>query len=106
VLCGTYRLTLHRDHIVPIWRGGPDEPSNEQYICANCHEDKNRADMLGYRHAPEIIARIADAARGRVTPPEVRAKIAAALRGRRPSPLTRLRMSQSQTARWKERRWA
>jgi hypothetical protein len=40
--CGTWRETLHKDHIVPRWRGGVDEPSNWQYLCANCHEDKTR----------------------------------------------------------------
>ena len=45
--CGTIRFRLHRDHIVPRWKGGPDESSNIQYLCANCHEDKTCEDMKG-----------------------------------------------------------
>ena len=39
-LCGVYRKQLQRDHIIPKHLGGLHEPSNFQYICANCHEDK------------------------------------------------------------------
>lgn len=39
-ICGTYRETLHRDHIKPKWAGGNNNPENIQLICANCHEDK------------------------------------------------------------------
>jgi 5-methylcytosine-specific restriction endonuclease McrA len=39
--CNTYRESLHRDHIRPKYLGGSDDPSNIQYLCANCHEDKS-----------------------------------------------------------------
>jgi len=106
-LCGTYRRTLHRDHIEPLWKGGPDTPENVQLICANCHEDKNRIDMLGYRHAPETLARMAAAQLGRRHSAETKAKIAAALTGRRLSPLTKWRMSQGHLqSRAAQARWA
>lgn len=53
--CGTWRQTLHRDHITPKWKARLlnwakeiiDATENLQYICANCHEDKTRNDMKG-----------------------------------------------------------
>jgi 5-methylcytosine-specific restriction enzyme A len=45
--CGTIRRSLHRDHIVPRWKGGTDDPENIQWLCANCHEDKTRYDLVG-----------------------------------------------------------
>src|SRR6266581_2747923 len=45
--CGTWRLRLHRDHIIPRWKGGTNTSENIQYLCANCHEDKTREDMIG-----------------------------------------------------------
>lgn len=45
--CGTQRRSLHRDHIVPKWKGGNDDDSNIQFLCANCHEDKTRIDLKG-----------------------------------------------------------
>jgi 5-methylcytosine-specific restriction endonuclease McrA len=47
LLCGTWRRSLHRDHIIPKFKGGGDEPENIQLICANCHEDKTVADLTG-----------------------------------------------------------
>jgi hypothetical protein len=44
--CGIYRWTLHRDHIEPVALGGSDDEENIQYICANCHEDKTREDII------------------------------------------------------------
>jgi len=99
-LCGTFRRTLHRDHRIPRWKGGPNSDDNIQLICANCHEDKNRDDMLGYRHPPEVLRRIAELATGRTQSPETRAKIALALTGRTISPLARERMSAAQRRRY------
>lgn len=33
-----------RDHIVPLAEGGPDDPTNEQGLCARCHEVKRKAE--------------------------------------------------------------
>ena len=43
--CGTFRKSLHRDHIKPKMLVGSDKPSNIQYLCANCHEDKSVAQL-------------------------------------------------------------
>lgn len=90
--CGTWRYSLHRDHIIAKWKGGIDEESNCQYICANCHEDKTRQDLLGHtcnrgikrpsykrlgRHTPEHCAAISKALTGRIVSAETRAKISA-----------------------------
>ena len=45
--CGSWRQSLHRDHILPKYKGGSDAEDNVQYICANCHEDKSRLDLQG-----------------------------------------------------------
>jgi 5-methylcytosine-specific restriction endonuclease McrA len=47
LLCGIWRRSLHRDHIVPKFKGGGNEPENIQLICANCHEDKTVMDLTG-----------------------------------------------------------
>jgi len=36
------------DHIVPLFKGGADEPDNLQSLCKPCHEIKTRTD-LGWR---------------------------------------------------------
>jgi hypothetical protein len=48
VICGTWRYSLHRDHIVPKFKGGSNELENIQLLCANCHEDKTREDLTGW----------------------------------------------------------
>lgn len=45
VKCGTWRRSLHRDHIKPRALGGSSELSNIQLLCANCHQDKTFEDM-------------------------------------------------------------
>ncbi|SAK63498.1 phage-like protein [Caballeronia pedi] len=32
------------DHIVPLFKGGTDAPSNLQSLCVTCHADKTRDD--------------------------------------------------------------
>lgn len=53
VKCGIWRRSLHRDHIVPKYKGGLDDASNIQMLCANCHEDKTAEDLRGRRQPPE-----------------------------------------------------
>ena len=103
-LCGIYREFLHRDHVIPKCKGGPNTPDNIQLICANCHQDKTRVDRLGYRapdsvkeklriaakaswerrkgfkHTPETRAKMSAAAKGKPKSAEHRAKALAALR--------------------------
>ena len=58
VTCGIHRDRLVRDHIVPRWKfkigivlGNPNQKSNIQYICDNCHADKTRIDGTRERRA-------------------------------------------------------
>jgi HNH endonuclease len=37
---------------VPKFKGGTDDPSNIQLICANCHEDKTVQDLTGWPLSP------------------------------------------------------
>lgn len=66
--CGTYRRTLHKDHIVPRALGGADDPTNWQFLCANCHEDKTVAE----RQTPEWRAFASQQHRGKKWTPEQR----------------------------------
>jgi 5-methylcytosine-specific restriction endonuclease McrA len=47
VMCGTYRQSLQKDHIIPKCKGGTNDPSNIKLLCANCHEDKTKIDVKG-----------------------------------------------------------
>lgn len=80
--CGTWRARLQRDHIIPKFEGGSDDPSNFQYLCANCHEDKTIDDMKRRRDSPETRAKRIASLTGRKHTPEHRAKIAASLSAR------------------------
>lgn len=53
VRCSTWRRTLHRDHVVPKFKGGSDDSTNIQLLCANCHEDKTALDLREWRATPE-----------------------------------------------------
>jgi hypothetical protein len=92
--CGTYRVSLHQDHVVPKCKGGSDEPDNIQWLCANCHEDKTRIDLQGRILGPftdEHKAKISAANIGKKQGPhteEHKAKISAALIGRKCGPMS------------------
>jgi len=98
--CGAWRDSLHRDHVVPRWKGGGDDEDNIQYLCANCHEEKTRVDLTGRRNSDEAIARtrakntgqkrtaearekMSESALGKTYSLQTRAKIASALKGRK-----------------------
>lgn len=73
--CGTWRTSLHRDHVIPRWQGGVDEPENFQYLCANCHEDKTWAE----RATPEYKAFVSKAVKARMLSPDARQRISIAV---------------------------
>jgi hypothetical protein len=58
VKCGTWRQSLHTDHIVPKWQGGADTPDNYQYLCANCHEDKTWAERASEEYRQFVSAQV------------------------------------------------
>ncbi|KAK48198.1 hypothetical protein BG58_33160 [Caballeronia jiangsuensis] len=33
------------DHVLPLYKGGTDHPSNLQSLCTSCHEAKTRDDL-------------------------------------------------------------
>lgn len=39
---GFVTLGAQVDHIIPLWRGGSDEDSNKELLCAPCHDTKTR----------------------------------------------------------------
>lgn len=46
--CGRVTESGEVDHIVPVARGGTDDPSNLQYLCGGpggCHAEKTRQEM-------------------------------------------------------------
>ena len=61
VKCGTFRKSLHLDHIIPRWAGGSNEADNLQNLCANCHQDKTlkelRSDAFAKHAGPLISAK-------------------------------------------------
>lgn len=98
-ICGVYRKSLERDHILPKWKGGLDDPDNIQYLCSNCHRDKTAKDLLGKpgpvyteegRQRQSIVAKLSWARgdhdvphmHGKHHTPDAKAKIAAARQGK------------------------
>lgn len=37
---GVTRAAQELDHVVPLWKGGSDAPSNYQGLCRDCHQAK------------------------------------------------------------------
>ena len=44
---GVVRAATEIDHIVPLSRGGPDDDSNRQALCSECHAAKTAAEARG-----------------------------------------------------------
>lgn len=83
--CGAWRKSLHRDHIIPKWKGGRDTEENIQLICANCHEDKTREERKGWKPSAETRAKMSASARAKGPPTETaRANLRIAARNRAP----------------------
>lgn len=103
--CGVWRRSLHRDHILPKWKGGADILENIQRLCANCHEEKTAEDMKGHpvsdKQKQEHSARMA----GRKLTEEHRKKLVEShkggdLRRRKWTPEQRLEHSARQRVAW------
>jgi hypothetical protein len=107
--CGTPRESLHRDHVVPLWAGGSDDPSNYQYLCANCHQDKTLTEhrseaFKAYarsRWTPDRIEHARQKMKDRVVSEETREKLRAA----NPSGVKRPDISARQKANWADPTW-
>lgn len=37
---GLVRIGEELDHIVPLWKGGSNDPANLQWLCKPCHAEK------------------------------------------------------------------
>lgn len=46
---GRVTLATQRDHIIPLAEGGPDDETNEQGLCDDCHEEKSLGESLRAR---------------------------------------------------------
>lgn len=107
--CGLIRQSLHRDHVIPLWKGGPDDESNFQYLCANCHEDKTFGEHQSAEFREWVRSRVTPERRealrvlhtGRHVSAETRAKLRAAhpKGGKRPD------VSARQKAHWADPEW-
>lgn len=48
VMCqaeGRTTVATQLDHIMPLYKGGKDEPENRQSLCDVCHDVKTRRDL-------------------------------------------------------------
>ena len=85
VKCGIWRQSLHRDHIIPKFKGGTDDHLNIQRLCANCHEDKTREDEKDPEYRALQSAGLAKRRAGMMGPKyQQNAKAAAKLRWKDP----------------------
>jgi 5-methylcytosine-specific restriction protein A len=50
VACGYAGVSagMHLDHIVPLARGGTNDPANLQWLCAACHSVKTATEDGGF----------------------------------------------------------
>lgn len=42
---GLINVATQLDHIIPLFKGGPDTDANRQGLCDECHEAKTRRDL-------------------------------------------------------------
>ena len=45
LLRGVTRCATEVDHVVPLFKGGPDTDANTQNLCFDCHAEKTRQDL-------------------------------------------------------------
>jgi 5-methylcytosine-specific restriction protein A len=45
---GRITAAVEVDHIIPLFKGGPDTDDNKRSLCKACHDDKTRDDK-GYK---------------------------------------------------------
>lgn len=58
-LCGETQAKFHLDHIIPRSRGGSDDASNRQWLCATCNLAKGALTPDEFiSHIRKILARI------------------------------------------------
>lgn len=74
-LCGIWRYSLHRDHILALCNGGTEDEDNIQWICANCHEDKTRFDLTGRKFSAEKKKHLSEVMKKVMSRVQVRRKI-------------------------------
>lgn len=46
---GRVALATQRDHVIPLAEGGPDDASNEQGLCHDCHDAKSKGESAQAR---------------------------------------------------------
>ena len=71
------------DHIIPKHKGGSNDKSNIQLICANCHQDKTEIELrernLGKKASQEVREKMSATRKGHFVSKETKEKIGRAI---------------------------